>query len=47
MIKRLQDEKNSEIRGTLIFFLIGLFFVGLDIYGIKGLKKKGYTQQRV
>jgi hypothetical protein len=39
-IKTLQDEKNSERKGTLIFFLIGLFFVGLNIYGIKGLKKK-------
>ena len=40
IIKSLQDEKNSERKGTIVFSLIGLFFVGLNIYGLKGLKKK-------
>lgn len=45
-IRTLQDEKNSERNGTLIFFLIGLFFVGLNIFGMKGFKKKATHNTR-
>lgn len=40
IIGTLQDTKNSERKGILIFGLLGLFFLGLDIYATKGLKKK-------
>jgi hypothetical protein len=35
VIETLQDTKNSERKGILIFGLIGLFFLGLDIYTLK------------
>ena len=40
IIETLQDTKNSERKGFVIFGLIGLFFLGFDIYAIRGLKKK-------
>lgn len=38
-IVTLQQTKNRDRKGILIFGLIGFFFIGLNIYAIKGFKK--------
>lgn len=37
-ILSLKDKKDTEKKGSLIWFSIGLFFLGLNIYAIKGFK---------